>query len=390
MKLSIALLAVVSSTLCAGFAPHSLPVASSPRTALRDAVPISWSGKNYKSTELPEGLPEGAREALEYFAAWAAEEDYVVQLSDSASFAMFSHKRKVSSKSWSKAIVPALEQIEELAPLPDRDGESVETGDVERTPQNELTVSWGEVHDLEHDAACFFELKNSDHMRSLLEYIAEKEEKPAGWAEPYAELPGLILHEPLVGIIVGTAPGVEEWDPLNEMVNRISRIMLVRRFRTIPNWITQGLAWNVEFEVRGNIFCFPHRDRFVGVAEHGGWRDDLKVQFKSKKGPLLDLEALVGWRVGTYDPIQAGRAWGTISYISRAKPGALGDIIEELRLLTDEKGRMTRADGTWERIPGFSPSAEDQLEVLQRHLGPEFLEDVTQYFNKGMKKPATR
>jgi len=376
--------------LCAGLVPSpALPsIASS--TARGDSIALSWKGKNYKTNKLPEGISEGAREALAYFTPWAAEEKYVAQLSESGDFIMFTHKKKFSSRDWSKTIVPALELVNQLAPLPDRDSKGVETGGTQSPASEELEVTWGEVHDLEHDAASFFDVKNSEHMASLLEFIGKREEKPEGWARSYSDLPGLILHRPLVGIIVGTAPGVEEWDPLNESVNRIARMMLVRRFRTIPYWISVGIAWNVEFDVRGNIFCFPHRDRFVGVAEHGGWRDELKVQFKKKSGPTFDLGPLADWKIGTYDPIQAGRAWGTISYITKAKPGALGQIIEDLRHLTDEKGRMTRADGTWERIPNFSPSAEDQLEVLKRHLGATFLEDVTSYFNKGMKKPAKR
>ena len=373
-----------------GLLPTSPNTPAANSIARGDSIALSWNGKNYKTDKLPEGLSEGAREALEYFVPWATEESYVAQLSESGDFILFTHKKKFSSRDWSKAIAPALELVNEFAPLPDRESKDAETGQAEPTTSDEFKVTWGDVYDLEHDAASFFDVKNSEHMASLLEFIAKQEEQPAGWANNYSDLPGLILHKPLVGIIVGTAPGVEEWDPLNECVNRIARMMLVRRFRTIPYWISVGVAWNVEFDVRGNIFCFPHRDRFVGVAEHGGWRDDLKVQFKKKSGPKLDMGQLAGWRIGTYDPIQAARAWGTISYITKAKPGALGQIIEDLRLLTDEKGRMTRADGTWERIPNFSPSAEDQLEVMKRHLGDSFLEDVTSYFNKGMKKPAKR
>ena len=366
----------------------SAPIANS--TTRGDSIALSWNGKNYKTDKLPEGIPKGTLEALEYFSPWAKEMSYVAQLSESGSFVMFTHKKKFSSRDWSKAIAPALELINEFAPLPDRGSSGAETGQSEPETNGEFSVTWGEVHDLEHYAANFFDVKNSEHMASLLEYIGKREEKPADWAKSYSNLPGLILHRPLAGIIVGTAPGVEEWDPLNESINRIARMMLVRRFRTIPYWMSVGIAWNVEFDVRGNIFCFPHRDRFVGVAEHGGWRDDLKVQFKKKSGPKLDVGQLANWRIGTYDPIQAARAWGTVSYINKAKPGALGQIIEDLRLITDEKGRMTRADGTWERIPNFSPSAEDQLEVMERHLGKSFLEDVTSYFNKGMKKPAKR
>jgi hypothetical protein len=217
--------------------------------------------------------------------------------------------------------------------------------------------------------------------------VADKEDEPAGWADPLASLPGLLLYRPLAGIIVETAPGVEEWDPLNETVNRIARLMLARRFGKTPYWLEMGIAWKVEYEVRGSIFCFPHRATFVGVAEHGGWRDDLKRQFSKRSSPPMDMNRLVSWPPGTYDPIQAARAWGTVSYVVEADPGALGPILEDLRLLTDEKGRIDHADGTWELIPNFQPAPDDQLEVFRRHVGPDFLEDVTTYFYKGMKQP---
>ncbi len=388
MKLSLLAIASLSLGLSPLLAASSFPLVSAPASGEKSAS-VYWNGEKFKTNEPPEALPEGALEALAYFGPWAAEMKYVIQLSDAADFMMFTHKKKMSSKEWAKAIVPALEQVDEFAPLPDRESEGVETGGVDVAPSNELSVSWGDVHLLEHEAACFFTLKKPEHMESLLEYIATKEQKEAGWAQRYSHLPGLVIHKPLAGIIVATAPGVEEWDPLNESVNRISRMMLVRRFRTIPFWISLGVAWNVEFDVRGNIYCFPHRDLFVSVAEHNGWRDTLKSQFK-KKSRLLDMNQLAGYRVGTYDPVLAAQAWGTISYVTKAKPGALAAIIEDLRVMTDLDGRTTAADGTWERIPNYSPSGEDQLKVFERHLGPDFRKDVSTYFNKGMKKPAKR
>ena len=77
--------------------------------------------------------------------------------------------------------------FEELAPVPDRSGDEA-SGTTEASSGEDLSFSWGEVIELEHDLATFFRVKDSDHFESLLEFVAEREEKDANWVAAYKKL----------------------------------------------------------------------------------------------------------------------------------------------------------------------------------------------------------
>jgi hypothetical protein len=363
-------------------APPPPPSVSPPAT--RGEPKVLWRDESYSASELPDDLPEGTREAIEYWTPFVDEVGYTMQLADGAQFMLVAPKNKLSSKEWDSAIQPTLDLFDELMPVPDRSEDEV-TGTTEAGAGDDLSFAWGEVFELEHDLATFFRVKDTDDFELLLNHVAEREEKDDAWASHYLELPGLVLHKPLAGVIVESAPGVEEWDPLNEIVNRIARIMITRRFGKAPHWLSMGIAWHIEMEVRGTIFCFPYRKTFVGVAEHNGWKDSLKKQFKKKSDPPLDVNRLCSWQLGIWDDLQAGRAWGTVKYIAESGPGALSTVLEDMRLLMHEKGRITHDDGTWELIPNYQPDPTDQLAILQRRVEADFREDVTNYFRKGLR-----
>ena len=380
-------LALTLLSICSTYSPLANRAttlsATQPRSGER-TVKLHWQGKKYKTSELPESLPQGTLDALQYFLPWAAEMNYVIQLSDQADFMALTHKKWMSSREWSSAFEPALEMVDSMVPLPVRE-EDDEAKTTEASAGGGMSYTWGEVHELEYEAVSFFRLANSKHMSSLLAYIAEKEQKPQGWSKRYEDYPGLTMEKPLISIVVWSGPGVEEWQPLNECVNRIARMMLVRRFGKIPYWLSLGIAWNVEMGVRDSLYCFPGRIDFVGVSEHGGWRDTLKSQFR-KKGTTLNLNLLASWQPGTYDTIQAGRAWGIVRYIMLKKPEALSPIVEDLRLDIEKNGRIDNPDGTWSLIPDYSSPPKVQQDILERHMGPDFLDEVAKYFSKGMKK----
>ncbi|MFT5285910.1 MAG: hypothetical protein ACI8TQ_002078 [Planctomycetota bacterium] len=352
------------------------------------SVQVLWRGKKYKSTELPEDLPTGAIDALNYFRPWAEEMKYMFQLTDKADFMIVTHKKKMSKNEWSSAIIPTLELTDSLAPLPER-GDYNAAEPAEASASGGMQFSWGEVRELEYETATLFRLEDTDHLRSLLQHIASIEKKPDNWSKYYEKLPGLTFHRPLASIIVSSPPEVEEWEPLNETVNRVARMMLLRRFGKIPHWISMGIAWNVEMGVRESIYCFPGRIDFVSVSEHAGWRDPLKSQYR-KKNQALDINLLASWEAGAYDNIQAGRAWGLVRYITLKNPEALSKIVEDLRLDIHENGRIDNGNGTWGLIPDYVTPPAVQQDILERHMAASVLKDVATYFNKGMKKPSKR
>jgi hypothetical protein len=41
--------------------------------------------------------------------------------------------------------------------------------------------------------------------------------------------------------------------------------------------------------------------------------------------------------------------------------------------------RRSKADGTWERVPGYEVPADTQLSILKKHYGPDVLKNATNF-----------
>jgi hypothetical protein len=63
-------------------------------------------------------------------------------------------------------------------------------------------------------------------------------------------------------------------------------------------------------------------------------------------------------------------------------PGKLAPLLEELRQFRDADDRKTKSDSTWERIPNYEISAENQLTILKKHLGPDVMKNAGNFFRK--------
>lgn len=345
---------------------------------------LRFKGEDLSVAELPPDFPEEARAAAEYWAPWAEEHDYRMSFTDDGRVVVLDREKKLSAKDW-KLVVDTLSACDALMPLPERPEKPEPT----EASAGEGTIwSFGDVVELEHETAAFFRMREKEDFSSMLAYVAEREGKDSFWVSRMEDHTGLLMYRPLAGAVVEAA-AQEEWDAQNEMVNRIARLLVVRRFGRAPHWLSMGSAWHVEFQLRKSIYCYPFRDSFVGVGEHGGWRNNLESQFRSKQA-VLDFNRLASWQVGTYDDLQAGRAWGAVGFMQAKEPGVLGLVLEDLRLLIEERGRVDHADGTWELIPDFEPSPEDQLAVLEKRVDPEFIEELVEFFRKGMRPPKDR
>lgn len=358
-------------------------LASSPAPAHRPEAALRWREQDLAPSEVPTDFPDGARTALEYWAPWAAEHDYKLFFTNDARVVVLDKDKKLPAKEW-KLVEDTLRYCDELMPLPER----TVAAPAEASSGEGTTWSYGDVVELEHDTAVYFRCKNQEDYDSMLAHIAEREGRDSGWVSQMKQHPGLLIYRPLAGAVVKTS-GQEEWDPQNEMVNRIARLLAVRRFGRAPHWLTMGIAWNVEYALRDTIYCYPYRDSFVGVAEHGGWQNGLESQFK-RKDVVFDFNRLASWKPGAYDDLLAGRAWGTVCYLHTRSPGAVGRVLEDLRLVIEEKGRVNKADGTWQLIPDYEPSPEDQLAILKERIDPKFLEELCEFFRKGMRAPKAR
>jgi hypothetical protein len=157
--------------------------------------------------------------------------------------------------------------------------------------------------------------------------------------------------------------------------------MLLRRFGRQPFWLTMGLAWHVEYAVRGALYCFPYRDEFVGVTEHDDWDRMLRQRYKGRD--TLSMAELTAWKRGRWDREQALRSFGIGAFLAKHHADELPLVLDALREETLSKGRVTHADGSWELVPGYELSAEDQHAIFTRYLGEGWLDELLESFQKG-------
>jgi hypothetical protein len=188
---------------------------------------------------------------------------------------------------------------------------------------------------------------------------------------------GALLASP-DGIEIGTV-----WRPENEVVNRLARLLLHRRFGRLPYWIEMGLAWNVEQEVQGDIYSFPGRDEFVSIADHSGWKHELKRKFSKRRKQPLELGEVASWTSTKWDAESAAVAWGFARFLASQPPENVSSALEALRLDMKDNGVRTFPDGRWEIVPGYATSVADQDAILARHLGDDYLVRASTAFRKG-------
>jgi hypothetical protein len=199
-----------------------------------------------------------------------------------------------------------------------------------------------------------------------------------------------VLEEPAVGALAFFAGAREEWDPMNEVAHRAAHLLIVQRFGHQPNWLRVGLSWSLEQDVRGSIYCFPGRNEFVSVAEHGGWSSELTSAYRSRSAAPITIEELCRLVRGRFQTEAAARAWGAARYLVEHERAALPRILSDLRAAWDETSRVTHPDGSWERKPDFELDAAAQRAVFERHAGPELWARITAAFRDARRLvPAT-
>jgi hypothetical protein len=245
-----------------------------------------------------------------------------------------------------------------------------------RTAATPLTT-WGSGS-LEPDtqAAVMLVLKTQGEYQSALEFLAGLQPYLAEWIEEARAHTGFAIELPLCGAYVENASDQVEWNPDNELVHRVMRLLVLRRFGQPPYWLGAGLSWYAELKVQQTIYCFPYRTGFVGIGEHGGWDAWLRSTFGGKREPVT-MKELASLARGTYHDDGARMAWGFVDFMARRHPEAFSTLLEDLRLFRHQDDREPVSDGgiggsTWRRKRGYEVPLDKQQAILTLHLGPDF------------------
>lgn len=339
---------------------------------------LTWKGRPWTLAEAAAQLPEVARAELAIWEPWCLSHGYRALLDDDAVAIVVAAAKRRDLARLSERCATVTRAIDALAPRPQRDpGETF------------LTPTWGVgQHVPESGPATVAVLEQEPHFDAALElmvalkpFLADRlprEENPATFHSGEGGS-GALLAEP-EGIELGTV-----WRPENEVVNRLARLLLHRRFGKLPYWLEMGLAWNVEQSVIGDLYSFPGRDEFVSIADHSGWKNELKRRFAKRRKEPLRLEELSGWTSQRWDAEAAALAWGFGRFLAAQDPAAVSAALEELRLDVKQGSVRTLPDGRWELVVGYATPLERQREILARHLGDDVLARAGDAFRAGLR-----
>lgn len=378
--------------------------------AAASEVRVHWRDAWYSVAELPGELAPPARAAVVDWADWAEarharlelDADGRVLLVTASRDSRLARERELVTATTRlfDRLLPAPERVARAAPeepppgasdpggLPEDPEEGTEGGEPAR---KKADSAWGsDAHGLDVQTILLFVLKDEEAQGALLDRLAARAEHLRAWAQGARALTGFVLEDPLCGAFLLAAEGQKEWDPDNELVNRLAQLLVLRRFGREPHWLVQGFAWHVEERVCGAIYCFPHRTGFVGIGEHSGWDKSLARRFKALPEKPVEAEDFALWRRGSYDEETAHLSWGLVSFLIHDHPEQLPAFAEALRRFRDEHNRVPREAGGWERDPAYEVPPGEQARLLRESFGEKVLLEAAYYFRTGMPAAAKR
>lgn len=228
------------------------------------------------------------------------------------------------------------------------------------------------------------ELRDVVDQKTLLADLQREHPYIARWAAGASKYSGFVLSQPLVGAWLVSGDGLEEWSPKHELVNRATRLLLLRRHGLMPEWLSLGLGWQFEFNRFRTVYCYPRRDEFVFATEHSDWDKTLRQLFKKRDTDLRMREILVE-RNAKYRANDATRSWGVAEFLVRRHPDDLAGLLEAFSADRMQNDRTTNADGTWELIPDYEAPGDLQAELLRSHLGQDVFEELLEFMRAGAK-----
>jgi len=383
---------------------------------------IYWGKKTFTIEKLPSDLPRSAREALEVWSPVAKELEYRFDLDPAARVLLVtraknsqiekqmalaaavieSFDRELPAPPKRRSVTPpklvpklvaagkAAPKKDAPAPVPedpeDPDGGShpwtLQPKPVEppKATENVTATTWG-AQNAQPDTQTIvvFVVKNEEHFAVLLKALAKAVPHLEPWTKAATALQGFVLGNPLMGAYLESHPSLEEWNPEHELVNRLGRLCLLRRFGELPNWFVQGYAWHLEIRLQGGVYCFPWRDEFVWAVEHDAWPRDVEKRYETQHMKAKDF---LGWKRGKYQNAEAQASWGMVEYLLVKEAAKLPDLLDELFVYREEHALIQDDPSSWRRDTEYEIPIPEQERLLTAHLGPEYLERATLYLRK--------
>jgi hypothetical protein len=380
--------------------PASATVQPEPSLPAADKqVTVLFNGKQMSFERAIETVPEAVRESLRYWRVWAEEQEFDFAVDKSGSLLLVSPSSN-KLKHWLEEAEKAAKRFNELAPLPpDRQIDRIlpDSGPAPLAGESAPALAEGKEGETvtglaaniglppyEQDPAVLFHLTEQAQQLSILERLAFDHEHIKAWLAEGNSRAGFCVEWPQVGAWLET-PVNEEWSPEAELVHRVAQLLTVRRFGHLPYWLRIGLAWKVEWDVIGGIYCFPYRSGFVYATEHESWPNDLAKMFSERKEYPLQPSELGDWPRETFRAEFGQRAFGFVSFLADNFPAALPALLEAARREFERGSLKSAPAGSWQRDLQFDVSAQRLFEHLVALTRPDVVIELTTYLRKGMR-----
>ncbi|MAB79128.1 MAG: hypothetical protein CMJ89_07215 [Planctomycetes bacterium] len=377
---------------------------------------LRWKGKNHSPADLPENFPEAARASVLFWAPWCEAHGYRMDLEERARVLLITPSDNPARKRQMRLVERVVELFEKEFRVPVREESaekpalSSDTGEKEEQPRglpedpeegphpwevhgkkdvktNTTRTSWGaEEVTFDHDPAVFVIPRVQRHYIHLLDHLASSYEHMKEWSEDAGGLQGFVLSWPLTAAYLERPDGVDEWSPNNELVNRLARLLFMRRYGRQPYWAELGVGWHFEVELLGGVYVFPYRDEFVWAVEHDAWPSDLKQRFDERRKEPLRADEFCDLKRGTYRPLEARLCFGFIDFLVREGHPALPAVFEAMRARYEEKSVVETGQYTWKRDLAYEVPAGEQEDLLRLHLGEDVFQRASAVFRRGVGK----
>ena len=328
--------------------------------------------------------------AADFWTGWAATRKYHLVPTKCGRMLLLVPSERLKQERSLDLVHKALARVDEiLPPIAAADGKPAPSNGAATT--GGAPVAWGAAdRALETDTMVLILCRKPADFGSALGAIGDAFPYMKAWSETAKQQPGCILERPLFGACVDNVPGMEEWNPDNELVHRAAELAMIRRFGHQPLWIGLGVGWNVEFDVLKSIYCFPWRNSFVWATEHGGWENDLRRTFKKRETQPLAIDELASIKRGGFEVKDAALAWGTIRFFVQHHGAQLPALLMELQAKRDVLGRVPTGDGkNWAMAADYELPAEEQGKLIGQLVAADALRQAGDWFRQGAnwKKP---
>lgn len=354
----------------------SLSATLSPAASPADTHEVYYKGEKWQVADLPEGLAPGVATAIDACAVWSKNLGYSLTLDPSGRVLLVCKRVGKRLKKELDLVESVLGRVDVWVPEP------VAFPKEWQTQGN--TQTWGWLGDPRAEVIpIVYILSGELQQEALLESLADTAPALESMVDGASKLSGFTLPVPLVTAYLESATILQEYSPENELVHRLTHMLLIQRAGRIPQWLVSGLAWEAEWNLGRGIWCFPWRDEFVFNVEHVAWQR-LARDHAMAEGPTKNLAVETLFALGRKRFVRADAilAFGCGAFLAREHPKVIRKFMEELSLDRARGVYHDLGDSSWELDWGYETSIDRQLEILQELVGDDVLNELTAYLRQ--------